>query len=70
MACEKTGRRGRLIELDPKYVDTAVIRWQQFTGQQAVLENDGHTFQELTDRRRDNEVARRTRLLNTTNAAN
>ena len=51
IACEKTGRQARLIELDPKYVDTAVIRWQEFTGREALLENDGHTFHEIRDER-------------------
>ncbi len=31
IACEKTGRQGRLLELDPKYVDTIIMRWQAFT---------------------------------------
>jgi DNA modification methylase len=47
IACEKTGRQARLIEIDPKYVDTAVTRWQEFTGQDAVLDGDGRTFNEL-----------------------
>ncbi len=45
IACEKTGRRGRAIEIDPKYVDVAVTRWQEFTGRDAALE-DGRTFAE------------------------
>jgi DNA modification methylase len=36
IACEKTGRRARLIELDPKYVDVIVKRWEEFTGQKAA----------------------------------
>ncbi len=32
IACEKTGRQARLIELDPRYVDVIVKRWQDFTG--------------------------------------
>jgi DNA modification methylase len=36
IACEKTGRRARLIELDPKYVDVIVRRWQDWTGKTAV----------------------------------
>ncbi len=51
IACEKTGRRARMIELDPKYVDTAVIRWQQFVGGDAVLEGDGRTFREVAQER-------------------
>jgi DNA modification methylase len=32
IAAEKTGRHASLIELDPKYVDVIVRRWQDFTG--------------------------------------
>jgi DNA modification methylase len=46
IACEKTGRQARLIELEPKYCDVIVRRWQQFTGKQAVLEASGRTFDE------------------------
>jgi DNA modification methylase len=36
IACEKTGRQARLIELDPKYCDVAVERWQRLTGRRAT----------------------------------
>ncbi len=36
IACEKSGRRARLIELDPKYIDVIVKRWEEFTGRKAV----------------------------------
>ena len=41
IAAEKSGRQARLIELDPKYVDVIVRRWQDWTGQQATREADG-----------------------------
>jgi len=44
IACEKSGRRARLIELDPKYVDVIVRRWQDFTGQEAKRAGDGAGF--------------------------
>ena len=44
IACEKAGRQARLIELDPKYVDTIILRWQEWTGASAVLEGDGANF--------------------------
>jgi DNA modification methylase len=44
IACEKTGRRARLIELDPKYVDVIVKRWQEFTGQKAIHVNEEHNY--------------------------
>lgn len=37
IACEKTGRSCRMMELDPKYCDVIVKRWEEFTGQKAVL---------------------------------
>ena len=39
IACEKTGRQARLMELDPKFVDVIVKRWEDYTGQKAVLSN-------------------------------
>jgi len=47
IACEKTGRQARLIEIEPKYVDVTIQRWQKFTGKQATLAGDGRTFAEI-----------------------
>ena len=47
IACEKTRRRCCMMELDPKYCDVIVKRWQDFTGKQAVLEESGKTYNEL-----------------------
>jgi DNA modification methylase len=44
IAAERTGRRARLVELDPKYVDVIVQRWQNTTGQEAKLAADGTPF--------------------------
>jgi DNA modification methylase len=49
IACEKTNRIARLMELDPKYCDVIVKRWQDFTGKQATLEATGETFSQLSD---------------------
>ena len=47
IAAEMTGRSCLAIELSPAYVDTSVIRWQAFTGQTAVLDGDGRSYEEL-----------------------
>ncbi|MCE2646799.1 MAG: site-specific DNA-methyltransferase [Burkholderiaceae bacterium] len=44
IAAEKSGRLARLIELDPKYVDVIVRRWQDWACKQATREADGVTF--------------------------
>ncbi|MFM8882561.1 MAG: site-specific DNA-methyltransferase [Betaproteobacteria bacterium] len=48
IACEKSGRRARLIELDPKYVDVIVKRWEAFSGGKAVLNDGQRLFGEQT----------------------
>jgi len=50
IAAERTGRVCRGCELDPLYVDVAVRRWQALTGQQAVLEGSGETFDAIAAR--------------------
>ena len=47
IACEQNGRHARLMELDPKYVDVIVDRWQKLTGKEAVRESDGVKFNSL-----------------------
>ena len=47
IAAEKVGRRCRGIELDPHYVDTAIRRWQRWTGEQARRSGDGALFDDL-----------------------
>jgi DNA modification methylase len=47
IAAETTGRQARLVELDPKYCDVIVRRWQEFAGGQATLAADGRRFEEI-----------------------
>lgn len=44
MACERLGMSARLIELDAKYCDVIVKRWQDYTGKKATLESTGEAF--------------------------
>ncbi len=45
LAAERTGRKARLIELDPVYVDVAIRRWQEMTGKAAVHAETGETYE-------------------------
>lgn len=49
VAAEQTGRKARVIELDPRYVDVAVRRWQQVTGGKAMLVDSDNSFDELSE---------------------
>jgi hypothetical protein len=51
VAAERTGRRARAIELDPKYVDVAIQRWQRVTGREAVLAATGQPWDEVRTER-------------------
>jgi len=46
IACENSGRSARLIELDPRYCDVIVQRWEEYTDKQAVLEEGGFSIEE------------------------
>jgi DNA modification methylase len=51
IAAERTGRVARLLELDPRYVDVIVERWQAETGRDATLDDDGRNFAALKSER-------------------
>lgn len=57
IAAEQTGRRGYGIELDPRYVDTAIRRWQKVTGEKAVLAGTEVTFGQVEALARDLDLA-------------
>ena len=41
------GQAARLMELDPKYVDVIVTRWQDYTGNKAVLDGEDRTLEDI-----------------------
>jgi len=52
IAAEKTGRRARLMELDPRYCDVIVSRWESFSGKRAVLAGTDKPFADIASARR------------------
>ena len=51
IAGEMSGRAVHAIELSPAYVDVGVVRWQNFTGEKAILESTGETYEDVVVRR-------------------
>ena len=47
IACEKHGRFARLMELDQKYCDVIIKRWEEYTGKKAIHEVSKKTFEDL-----------------------
>lgn len=60
IAAEMTGRACHAIELHPPYVDVAVTRWAEFTGETPKLEATGQTFAEVMAQRRPNQTPKAT----------
>jgi len=55
IAAEMEGRACRGLEIEPRYVDVIVQRWQNFTGKQATLDGNGRTFDATRDARWDSQ---------------
>jgi DNA modification methylase len=51
LAAKKIGRRGYGLEIEPKYVDVAIRRWETYTKSEAILEGDGRTYAEVKAQR-------------------
>ena len=56
IACERRNRKSRLMEIDPKYADCIIQRWEEYTGKHAILEGVDQTFEEIA-RERQSEAA-------------
>jgi DNA modification methylase len=52
IACERRNRKARLMEIDPKYGDVIVKRWEEYTGKKATLDGSGRNFEEVASMRR------------------
>ncbi len=50
IACEQLNRKCFMMEIDPKYCDVIIRRWQKLTGRSAVLESTGKTFDEIEEK--------------------
>jgi DNA modification methylase len=57
IACQRQQRKARLIEIDPHYADVICRRWEEFTGESALLDGDGRTFREIQQERHCEEAA-------------
>ena len=53
LAAERVGRHARAIEIEPRFVDVAIRRWQAFTRRDAIHAESGLTFDELASKRQD-----------------
>jgi DNA modification methylase len=51
IGCERRGRKARLMEIDPKYADVIVKRYQDYSGKPAVLDGHGRTYAEVAQER-------------------
>ena len=51
LAADKVGRVAYGLEIEPRYVDVAILRWQQLTKLEATLDGDGRTFEEIKQAR-------------------
>jgi DNA modification methylase len=59
IAAEKTGRRARILELNPIYVDVTIERWQRLTGKLAYHAKTGRPFSSVNNQPHKQELERR-----------
>jgi len=51
IACERIGRRAALMEIDPRYCDVIIKRWEELSGKKAILDGSGRTFKAVAEER-------------------
>ena len=51
LAAEQLGRRCLALDIEPAYIDVSVLRWQEYTGESAILDGDGRTFAQVGEER-------------------
>jgi DNA modification methylase len=51
IGCERRNRKARLMEIDCRYAQVIIVRWQEHSGKAATLEGDGRTFDEIATER-------------------
>jgi hypothetical protein len=56
IAAERTGRKARVIEIDPAYCDLIIRRWQEYTGKHAVHAETGISFEDLEEKSQSKQV--------------
>lgn len=49
MACERLNLAARIMELDPRFADIIIRRWQDYTGNSALRESDGRPYAEISE---------------------
>jgi DNA modification methylase len=53
IAAERTRRRAFTMDLDPRFVDSAILRWEEYTGESVIHDESGQTFTEIKETRRN-----------------
>jgi tRNA G10 N-methylase Trm11 len=61
IACEMTGRKALGIEIDPAYIDCGILRWQNFSGKEAVLVGTNMTYAQIKKQRHPGKQGTRVR---------
>jgi DNA modification methylase len=56
IACERRGRHARIMEIDCRYAQVIIVRWQEHSGKVATLDEDGRSFTEVVRERRQEAV--------------